>query len=198
MSKQQETRNRILEAGFDIASNNGLESLTIGELAKQVEMSKSGLFSHFNSRANLQAAVVNFAAEKFEERIVVPCQKLTYLSVEQKLRDLIKNWLDWNGSFQGSCLFLDAWRENSQPDDVVQAALKGVTSRWLEYLHYQFNKGASQGEFVNELDGWQKVYELYGLYLSSHLFNNLTLAGSSRDRFWQGIDALFESCRADR
>ncbi|RXJ72124.1 TetR family transcriptional regulator [Veronia nyctiphanis] len=195
MKKQQETKLRILDIAFEMASENGLESLTIGELAKQANMSKSGLFAHFNSRHNLQAAVVRFASDKFQERVVVPCQQQRYDTQEQKLRELLANWLSWNGSFQGSCLFLDAWRENSDDDDVVQNSLREVTLKWLNYLNIQVEKAMAKGEFRKELDAWQKVYELYGLYLSSHLFENLTITGDSKERFWLGIEQLFIQCR---
>lgn len=195
MSKKEQTRAQILSTAFDMASRDGLESLTIGELAKCVGMSKSGLFAHFNSRANLQSAVVVYAGERFSERIIAPCREGQHTSVESKLRHLLDNWLTWNNSFQGSCMFLDAWRESHEDDDPMQAALEGTIKKWLNYLHIQIEKGIESGEFRKDLDGWQTVYELYGLYLSSHLFRTLGLESASAQRFWQGIDALFEKIK---
>ena len=62
MKKGKVTKELILQRAFQLASENGLESLTIGELAKQCGMSKSGLFAHFNSKLNLQLSVLEFAA----------------------------------------------------------------------------------------------------------------------------------------
>ncbi|KXF83097.1 TetR/AcrR family transcriptional regulator [Enterovibrio coralii] len=191
MSKKKQTREQILTIAFDMASEEGLESLTIGELAKRVGMSKSGLFAHFNARANLQAAVVVYAGERFAERVIVPVRETQHTSYESKLRHLMDNWMSWNGSFQGSCMFLDAWRETSSDDDVMQKALEATTNRWLHYLQIQFEKGIEAGEFKQELDCWQLVYKLYGLYLSSHLFRKLDLETEQGQRFWSGIDDLF-------
>src|SRR5215213_4412222 len=54
----ERTRQAILEAAVDIASEEGLEGLTIGRLAAELSMSKSGLFAHFGSKEELQLATV--------------------------------------------------------------------------------------------------------------------------------------------
>ncbi len=195
MSKKKQTREQILSAAFDMASQEGLESLTIGELAKRVGMSKSGLFAHFNARANLQAAVVEYAGDRFTDRVIAPCREASHPSVEAKVRHLLDNWLTWNGSFQGSCMFLDAWRESHGEEDTMQQALEVTIKKWLGYLHIQFEKGIETGEFKQDLDCWQTVYELYGLYLSCHLFQTLKLEAEGSPKFWKGIDSLFEKIR---
>lgn len=195
MGKKQQTREQILNAAFEMASQEGLESLTIGELAKRVGMSKSGLFAHFNSRANLQAAVVMYAGECFAARIIEPCREASHPSIEAKIRHMLDNWLTWNDSFQGSCMFLDAWRESHNDDDPMQQALEGTIKTWLNYLRIQFEKGIETGEFHDDLDCWQTVYELYGLYLSSHLFRTLKLESERALKFRKGIDDLFAKAR---
>ncbi|WP_407333671.1 TetR/AcrR family transcriptional regulator [Enterovibrio sp. 27052020O] len=195
MSKKNQTREQILSIAFEMASEEGLESLTIGELAKRVGMSKSGLFAHFNSRSNLQAAVVEYAGERFAERVIAPCRESSHVSIEAKIRHMLDNWLTWNGSFQGSCMFLDAWRESHADDDPMQKVLEATIKKWLHYLHIQFEKGIELGEFHDEMDCWQTVYELYGLYLSSHLFRTLGLESNGAQKFWTGIDELFARTR---
>ncbi|MGF1704985.1 TetR/AcrR family transcriptional regulator [Enterovibrio baiacu] len=195
MNKKKQTREQILLAGFEMASLEGLESLTIGELAKRVGMSKSGLFAHFNSRTNLQAAVVSYAGERFAERVIAPCREASHNSYEAKLRHMLDNWLTWNSSFQGSCMFLDAWRDGHADDDPMQMMLEVITKRWLDYLNIQFEKGIEAKEFRADLDCWQTVYEMYGLYLSSHLFRTLSLETQGALKFWKGIDDLFVRIR---
>ncbi len=75
MSKGKLTKEHILTQAFGIASHEGLESLTIGELAKQCQMSKSGLFAHFNSKVNLQVAVVEYADATFQSRVIAPVRE---------------------------------------------------------------------------------------------------------------------------
>ena len=65
MQKGKETKMAILEAGLDMASQLGLEGVSIGFLAKAMNMSKSGLFAHFQSKENLQIEILEYAARVF-------------------------------------------------------------------------------------------------------------------------------------
>ncbi|MGF1684533.1 TetR/AcrR family transcriptional regulator [Photobacterium minamisatsumaniensis] len=195
MNKRQATREHILATAFDVASTDGLDSLTIGQLAKAVGMSKSGVFSHFNSKENLQVAVLEFAGKMFVERVIQPARIDAPDNIEQKLRILLKHWLEWNQSFQGSCMFLDAWKDNVETDSTIQIALQALTRRWLDYLASQIDKAKARNEFKPALDTWQGVYRLYGIYLSSHLFRSLSLETDDHQRFWCGIEEIFTEWR---
>lgn len=109
MSKGRLTRDNILQTAFEQASQQGLESLTIGSLASACEMSKSGLFAHFQSRDNLQIAVLAYSAEVFRERVIQPVRQQRHCTQQEKLLALLQAWLAWNQSFAGRCMFLDAW-----------------------------------------------------------------------------------------
>ena len=193
MSKGKITRDNILKVAFNLASENGLESLTIGELAKQCSMSKSGLFAHFNSKDNLQIAVLQYANEVFIDRVIAPARNQSTKGYQHKLKLLLENWLNWNHSFQGSCMFLDAWKEACLEQKPTQKALKQVVEAWLEYLQIQIEKGIETGEFQTELNAKQAIFELYGLYLSAHLYYSIHGQQTSHDMFWQGVTRLFNS-----
>lgn len=193
MSKGKNTKENILSKAFELASENGLESLTIGELAKRCGMSKSGLFAHFNSKDNLQVAVLNYANQTFTQRVISPARDLATITVEAKLNALLDNWLGWNHSFQGSCMFLDAWKEAGVEPTPTQQALKKTISTWIEYLRIQIAKGVETKEFRADLDPKQAVFELYGLYLSAHLFYSLHGKEASYEHFWHGVNKLIRS-----
>ncbi|MEH0759550.1 TetR/AcrR family transcriptional regulator [Vibrio sp. 16] len=193
MSKGKVTRENILTKAFELASENGLESLTIGELAKQCGMSKSGLFAHFNSKDNLQISVLEHANHIFTQRVIAPAREHNDISIEQKLKMLLDNWLGWNHSFQGSCMFLDAWKETGCETPPTQQVLKKTIATWVEYLRIQVAKGVENGEFDSQLDPKQATFELYGLYLSAHLFYSLHGEEASYQHFWQGVNRLIES-----
>lgn len=190
MSKGRLTREAILATAFELASQNGLESLTIGELAKQCAMSKSGLFAHFNSKENLQIGVIEHANQVFIQRVIAPARSLGDEDIEHKLKALLKNWLGWNHSFQGSCMFLDAWKENSSANTPLQVVLKKTVAMWIGYLEIQVAKGIEKGQFRADLDAQQATFELYGFYLSAHLFYSLRGEQASQGHFWQGIERL--------
>lgn len=193
MSKGKVTRENILSKAFELASENGLESLTIGELAKQCGMSKSGLFAHFNSKDNLQIAVLDYANLIFTQRVIAPARERTSITIEEKLTLLLDNWLGWNHSFQGSCMFLDAWKETSAEAAPTQQVLKKTIATWIEYLRIQVAKGVENGEFRQDLEPRQATFELYGLYLSAHLFYSIHGEQASNEHFWQGVKRLIAS-----
>ncbi|GAB6260597.1 TetR/AcrR family transcriptional regulator [Photobacterium sp. CCB-ST2H9] len=195
MSKGRVTREHILKTAFDLASKDGLDSLTIGQLAKASGMSKSGLFAHFNSKENLQVSVLQYAGDYFALHVIQPVRRIQFDSVEQKLRSLLSHWLAWNHSFQGRCMFIDAWKERRHGDDSVQLELDIITRRWLDYLCLQVEKGKLSGEFRADLDTWQSVFRLYGAYLSSQLFHSLALEDDESRRFWCEVETVFAEWR---
>ncbi|MGZ8255707.1 MAG: TetR/AcrR family transcriptional regulator, partial [Burkholderiaceae bacterium] len=73
--KGEMTRAAIVEAAMDIAAREGLEGLTIGTLADQMQMSKSGVFAHFGSREDLQLAVLREYVGRFVDDVLRPAVK---------------------------------------------------------------------------------------------------------------------------
>lgn len=193
MSKGRVTKENILSKAFALASENGLESLTIGELAKHCGMSKSGLFAHFNSKDNLQVAVLEYANQVFTQRVIAPAREQSEQTIEKKIHTLLDNWLGWNHSFQGSCMFLDAWKEAGVEPTPTQQKLKKTIATWIEYLRIQIAKGVERQEFRADLDPKQATFELYGLYLSAHLFYSIHGQQASYEHFWNGVERLIVS-----
>ena len=72
MQKGERTRSTILDRATGLASQLGLTGLTIGALAEDLKLSKSGLFAHFQSKEGLQIDVLNHAARRFTETVVRP------------------------------------------------------------------------------------------------------------------------------
>jgi AcrR family transcriptional regulator len=93
MRKGEKTREVILDRALRMASELGLEGITIGRLADELDLSKSGLFAHFSSKENLQVETLDRAAERFTEVVVRPA--LAAPAGEPRLRALFEGWLDW-------------------------------------------------------------------------------------------------------
>jgi len=193
MSKGKITKEYILSCAFELASENGLESLTIGELAKKCGMSKSGLFAHFNSKENLQVSVLEYSNAIFTQRVIAPARVLGDADIEAKLKQLLENWLGWNHSFQGSCMFIDAWKDASSESSPIQKALQDTIAVWINYLTIQISKAIESKQFRADLDAKQATFELYGLYLSANLFYSLQGQQASHRHFWQGVERLIAS-----
>ncbi|WP_224055803.1 TetR/AcrR family transcriptional regulator [Vibrio penaeicida] len=195
MNKGKATKENILKTAFNVASQDGLESLTFGVLARHCGLSKSGLYAHFNSKENLQVMVVEYANLKFIERVLQPARDQFSNDLESKIRSLLENWLNWNHSFQGSCMFLDAWRSDADEDNTVQQSLIKGNNKWIRYMEIQIEKAKHTGVFSVEMDTKQAVYQIYGVYLSSQLFYAIDGEDESRERFWKSIDFLFQHWR---
>ncbi|ATL93411.1 TetR family transcriptional regulator [Aeromonas sp. CU5] len=198
MSKGRLTRETILQTAFEQASQQGLESLTIGSLASACEMSKSGLFAHFQSRDNLQIAVLEYAAEVFRLRVIQPVRQQEHQSQHDKLIALLRAWQAWNHCFAGRCMFLDAWtsaQDGHEQTSQVQQAARQLVRFWLDYLARQVVQGQATGEWRQEMDPWRAVYRLYGLYLADQVFNDLELCQDSAHHFWPEVDVLLSSWR---
>src|SRR4051812_17647982 len=122
-ARGRRTRESILDAAADLASVEGLEGLTIGRLATELGMSKSGLFAHFGSKEELQIATYAAARERFARHVVVPSRALP--RGRARLEALMKDWLDYFGRevFRGGCFFKAVIPEfDSLPDSPVREA----------------------------------------------------------------------------
>src|SRR5882724_4317012 len=102
-SKGAETRAVILDRAVDLASVEGLEGLTIGRLAAELQMSKSGLFAHFGSKQELQLATIAAAAERFRAAVVEPALGLPEGAA--RLRALTDTYLDHLDLYAGGCFW---------------------------------------------------------------------------------------------
>src|SRR5438045_1680435 len=121
------TREAILERAMDLASVEGLEGLTIGRLAAELQMSKSGLFGHFGSKEELQLATVREAADRFAAEVVEPT--LTEEEGSPRLHALCERYIGYleRNVFSGGCFFAAAAAEfDDRPGPVRDAVRTGV------------------------------------------------------------------------
>src|ERR1700761_7035781 len=97
------TRESILRVAVDLASVEGLEGLTIGHLAAELRMSKSGLFAHFGSKQELQLATIAAAAERLKGKVIEPA--LEFPDGAPRLRAMADRYLDQLGDYSGGCFW---------------------------------------------------------------------------------------------
>src|SRR5512140_581658 len=134
MPKGAQTREAILDHGLRLASELGLEGLTIGRLAEALELSKSGLFAHFGSKEALQVAVLDRAGERFAEVVVRPA--LAAPRGEARLRALFERWLAWprEVALPGGCIFVQAASELDDRPGAARDRLAALEREWLETI----------------------------------------------------------------
>jgi AcrR family transcriptional regulator len=162
------TRHAILERATTLASRVGLEGMSIGVLAEELDLSKSGLFAHFKSKEALQIQVLEFAAAQFAAEVVHP--SLAAPRGEPRVRELFSRWLRWAKAHPGrsGCLFVSAAAELDDRPGAARDRVVMAQRDWLAFLARAAELAMREGHFHRGTDPRQFAYELYSLMLGYH------------------------------
>ncbi|MCB0346291.1 MAG: TetR/AcrR family transcriptional regulator [Bdellovibrionales bacterium] len=181
---------------FKAASMLGLDGLSIGTLAKQVGMSKSGLFAHFRSKENLQLEVLQWITEMFTQDVIVPALKVP--RGEPRLRALLENWMNWHESKKvpGGCVIISAASEFDDQPGHVKDFLQASHTRLVETLARVFRGGIEEGHFRADIDPEQFAFELYSLILGFHHYTRLLGDPNAKDRLKAAYERKILSAKA--
>ncbi|PJZ86807.1 TetR/AcrR family transcriptional regulator [Leptospira levettii] len=192
MSKGEETKSLILDRAVQIASVYGLEGLTIGTLAEELGMSKSGLFAKFSSKENLQIDVLRKGSELFRRYVLYPALKSK--PGITRLRNAFVNWLDWSNrsDLPGGCLFLASSSEFDDRPGIVRDHLRKIQLSWHSSLKQFIEEAKEKGELDPKTNVEQLVQEIWGLVLSFHFYNRLLEDKSSEKRTKQCFNELIK------
>lgn len=196
MTKGAATRGRIVETALKVASVEGLEGISLGRLAADIGMSKSGLFAHFDSKEALQLDVIAAAVEKFREVVIAPA--LAAPRGEPRLRALFDRWLAWGRqeSLPGGCVFLHAAAELDDRPGPARDALVASQKEWLDFLAGAVHIAIDQGHFRRDLDPELLAFQLYGTILGYYHATRLFRDPAAESRVRRAFDALVASARA--
>lgn len=196
MRKSDTTHQTILDHATGLASKVGLEGLTIGALAAELDLSKSGLFAHFQSKEMLQLQVLDHGAAVFVENVVRPA--LSAPRGVARMRALFDRWLDWARSspLPGGCLFVQATVELDDRPGPVRDRLVEYQRQWLEVLATTLQKGIEAGAFRRDADSMQFAHDLYGVMLAYHHASRLLRDPQAETRARRAFDALLTAVRS--
>jgi AcrR family transcriptional regulator len=165
MGKGADTRERILDRAVRLASRDGLGGLSIGSLAEELGLSKSGLFAHFGSKEELQVAVLQAAAAQFEDAVLRPAFKSP--RGLPRIKHAFDRWLSWVTAPQmpGGCLFVAAAAELDDREGRPRDFLVGTQRQLLDALAKAARMAVGEGHFRRDLDADQFAFELYAIVL---------------------------------
>ena len=196
MSKGERTRTAILDHATGLASQVGLTGLTIGVLADDLRLSKSGLFAHFQSKESLQIEVLNHAARRFSDSVVRPA--LHEPRGAPRMRALLERWLDWERdvALPGGCVFVAATAELDDRPGPVRDRLVELQREWITVLATSFRKGIEAGAFRANADPEQFAQDLYGIMLALHFHRRLMRDAGAEARARRAFDTLLEGVAA--
>jgi AcrR family transcriptional regulator len=186
-----QTRRAVLRRAVDIASVDGLEGLSIGRLASELGISKSGLFAHFGSKEELQLATIRAARRIYADEVVIPA-----FEVEPglgRLWALSERWLDYSRRrvFPGGCFFQKVSHEYAARGGAVHEALAGVHREWMELIDNAAREAVERGQV--DAEATQLAFDLNAYYEAANLASILHNDETAYTQARQSIKARLES-----
>ncbi|MFG2325327.1 TetR family transcriptional regulator C-terminal domain-containing protein [Streptomyces sp. NPDC048568] len=193
-AEAQVTRGRILGRAAEIASEEGLDGITIGRLAEELEMSKSGVHKHFGAKETLQISTLDKAFVDFWHRVVEPV--LGEPPGLQRLRAVCANSVGYleEPLLPGGCLMTAALSEYDGRPGRVRDAVAEVWSRWQEQLRGDLTAAVDNGELAAGFDVDQALFEIVAAGLALNAAKQLQHDRTAADRARRAIErALAQS-----
>ena len=174
----------ILDTAARLATTEGLEGLSIGRLAGEIGMSKSGLYAHFDSKQQLQLATVGAAEDVFTAEVVTPA-----LEVPEglgRLKLLCAGYLSYvkRGVFPGGCFFASTAAEWDTRQGPIRDSVRTVLAGWADLLEANLREAQRQGDLASDADTGQLTFEINALLHEANghylLFRDATALGRAR------------------
>ena len=196
MGKGAETRASILTQAISMAGILGLEGLTIGRLATQTGMSKSGLFGHFGSKEALQFAVLETVVKDFSLKVIRPALKEP--TGETRLRKLFSNWMEWasDEGQEGGCPLMGASVELDARPGELRDYLAEQQIEWLDCIRRMAQKAVSESVFRTGLDTRQFAFEFHSIGLGLNFSLRLLRDPDALNRSHVAFDSLIQKAKS--
>jgi AcrR family transcriptional regulator len=189
LQKGQQTRAAILEAALGLASQIGLEGLSIGALAEMMHMSKSGVFAHFGSREELQISVIREYHAKFEEEVFYPAVREP--RGLPRLRAMFDRWVKRvSVEIDSGCIYISGAVEFDDRPGPVRDALAGMVRAWHRALERAIRIAIEEGHLKPDADAMQILFEIHGLILALHHDARFMRNPGAIDRAYKGFDRI--------
>ncbi len=189
MLKGEQTKQVIVDAALGLATQIGLEGLSIGVLAEVTHMSKSGVFAHFGSREELQISVIREYFNRFEHEVFAPA--MLEAKGLPRLRALFANWMKRVAvEIQSGCIFISGAVEFDDRSGPVHDALASSVKTWLQAVHRTVVQAKACGHLDDDANEQQIAFEIHGLILALHYEARFLKYPGSIDRALQGFNNI--------
>lgn len=165
-TKGTATREMIVERAYAIACRQGLEGLSIGELAQAAGMSKSGVFAHFGSREDLQLTVLDWTARRFGEAVMVPA--LRQPRGLARLRAIMEGWFAWVRANPDGCVILGAANEYDARPGIMRERVLAWLIEWRAVVDKAAQMCIDNGEFAADTDPVLVAFQLFAITEGLH------------------------------
>jgi AcrR family transcriptional regulator len=194
----RETRAQILRTAMDTASVKGLSGLSIGDLATQLGMSKSGLFRHFGAKEQLQLATVDAALGVFEREVATPA--MTASPGLDRLRTLMSAWVGYieRDVFPGGCFFAAASADVDSQPGPVRDRIAAIGRAALDAIMTEIQAAQGLTQLRDDVDARQLAFELHAYAMEANWARLLLDDDGAGDRARTSIDAALARAATTR
>ena len=175
-----------------LMSKSGLAGVTLGVLADQVGMSKSGLFAHFHSKEEVQIGLLQHMAEFANANVVAP--SMAAPEGLPRLKALVQNWFGWaqRAGLPGGCPVAAGLFEFDDVEGPVRNKILEMEAAWRGLLSNLVAAAIERKQFNLNLDVDQFVWELCGIYLSHHAAHRFLRSADADSRAGTAFQALLD------
>jgi AcrR family transcriptional regulator len=196
VAKGSDTRDRILNIAFRLAAREGLEGLSLGMLAGEIGLSKSGLFAHFKSKEELQIEMLRTGAARFAAAVLIPAFREP--RGVPRIRRAFENWMRWTLSpeLPGGCLMMAASIELDDHEGPVRDVLVELQQQLLSALERSAQLAVEAGHFRKGFDDEQFAFEMYSILLGFNHSRRLLRDPKAEKRARTAFARLLESAAA--
>ncbi len=190
------SRQQILQTGLFLMSEQGLAGVTIGQLAEQVGMSKSGVFAHFRSKEEVELGLLDFMGELAQTYFVAPT--LAAPAGLPRLQVLVRRWFGWpkRAGLPGGCPVAAGMFELDDVAGPVRDKIVAMEKAWRSLLKGWVHEAVELKHLRADLDVDQFVWELTSLYLGHHVTQRFLRDGKADQRAQEAFQALVARARA--
>lgn len=186
LHKGQQTKQAIIDCALSLATQYGLEGLSIGALAEATHMSKSGVFAHFGSREELQISVIREYFGRFEQEVFYPAMQEP--KGLPRVQALFANWMKLVAvEIDSGCIFISGAVEFDDRPGPVRDALANSVQTWLAALYRAVVMAKQHGHLHADSDERQMAFEIHGLILALHYEARFLKTPGSIERAHKGF-----------
>ncbi|MGE5864282.1 MAG: TetR/AcrR family transcriptional regulator [Rhizobacter sp.] len=160
--KSEQTLAAIVNSAMDLTARHGLQNLALGDIAKQLGISKSGVFVRVGSLEALQLLVVDECERQFRDMVLIPT--LSEKPGLPQVDAVVRLWIAHGGSMKA---LLGAHYESQSGEDVSELGrrLQSGMSNWRKRLEGLVAHAVKLGQLRSDTDPGQLVFEIFGLML---------------------------------
>ena len=192
--KGQQTKATIVDAALGLASQIGLEGLSIGALAEITGMSKSGVFAHFGSREELQISVVREYHDRFEREVFYPAMHAS--RGMPRLQAMFDNWMvQTSNEIDSGCIYISGAVEFDDRSGPVRDALASSVTSWQAAVRRAVEQAQEEGHLTRDVEPMQVAFEIHGLILALHYEARFLKVPGAAERARLGFARILERYR---